>query len=76
MSNKRALTDKEHTELIRLAWVNLRNQYQIMGEQLKEFGLLLAGYIEDQDKDERQKNRPNITKIHRLSRLSSETKEF
>ena len=73
--SKRILTDREHIELINVAWLNLCQQYQNMGEQLKEFGMLLAGFIEDQDKDEKQKETVNIVTAHRLSRLSQDTKK-
>lgn len=46
---KPLLPEDQHIELIRLAWVNLCAQFNTMGEQLKEFGLLLAAYMEDEE---------------------------
>ena len=47
MGHKNPLTKDQQIELVRMAWLNLCHQYGIMGEQLKEFALLLAGVIED-----------------------------
>ncbi len=65
---KIALSQNQQLEMTRMAWVNLCHQYDIMGQQLKEFALLLAGVLEDAQTDTTTNTDKDVSKLSNVSK--------